>query len=958
MLRRYNSRKQDILSQELITVAICTYHRYPLLKNLVAALGNQSLPRAMFRILVVDNTDDEQARQLYLKEAQGTPCLEVAYSFPPGLSRARNMAIEKCRTEFIVFIDDDALPSPAWLSALLAGFEQSGASVVAGPIEPVWPTPKPEWVPDKYIGCLTVLDHGPKDRVLSAFEFAYGTNMAFRASALRDIGGFDLGLGRVGSKTLISDEEIQTQLALQRLGHSRFYSAEARVSHLVHENRMSRNYFRSRMAWQAVSTLMHDSPLWWLEQSRQEVIRTAGALGVGDLFQRLLTYRDAETLSAQIDLIYHLFLVILNSNNESDDAFESPFLQASPAAVFTPVAAALAPTGAETPYLYRPAEPISMDTRHLFVDSPSSHAFLFDAYADIPGAQLVSFRGNLWDRCDEDIGKLYRSLGSQIETLTFMTLEPLLFGLAWESFHALLNCVRMPVFGILHRLPWTEAQAELLRDVAKRMQIIVLAESMADRLRADYGVPNVLTLPLHATHSIYLGLDPSRTQEAVGLEPGQLVFSVLGEARKGKGIEILLEALPYISVEDRQRMFFLFGGRAKDFDPETVKGQLEAAGCSGFVDLRRSGDPLHYAVLTERELGDYINITDVGVLLYQEDQRNCMSGVLPNYVWGRKPVIATSNSIVGNLVQKHGLGIALGEETPQQVAHTLSMALEACGSGQSWRYVNEVFRAATSPSAVVRQFAAILAGTKGDDSGAVQRFGLGADREKGAISLERYLSDLPMLHTWDDGKTWNSGGFMRQHLEPLVKFMVQQLPPHPLILETGAGNSTIAFLFLSPKQLVSIAPEAPLYERIRAYCLANEISSESLISHVGFSQWVLPGLAARMPERGVFDFILIDGIHNWPMVFVDFFYCNYMLRPGGYIMIDDLQIHSIRELARMLVEQPGFELVLDIGKSMVFRRTTELRALGEWNTLPYVLRKTNEYMKRENPFSLDDLAQP
>lgn len=88
------------------------------------------------------------------------------------------------------------------------------------------------------------------------------------------------------------------------------------------------------------------------------------------------------------------------------------------------------------------------------------------------------------------------------------------------------------------------------------------------------------------------------------------------------------------------------------------------------------------------------------------------------------------------------------------------------------------------------------------------------------------------------------------------------------------------------------------------------------------------------------------------MTFVDFFYCNYMLKPGGYIMIDDVQLHSVKELARMLAEQPGFELVLDLGKSLVFRRRSEARMLGERNVLPYILRKTNAYAQLSNPFAL------
>lgn len=220
------------------------------------------------------------------------------------------------------------------------------------------------------------------------------------------------------------------------------------------------------------------------------------------------------------------------------------------------------------------------------------------------------------------------------------------------------------------------------------------------------------------------------------------------------------------------------------------------------------------------------------------------------------------------------------------------------------------------------------------------------------VDFMQYLDNLPMLHSWDGGQTWNTGGFQREHLEKLHNFLKENLSPAPRFLEAGAGNSTISLLFLSPSQLISIAPKSALFDRIRSYCETHGIPTEALKVYVNGSEWVLPKLAAEMKGNALFDFVLIDGCHNWPMVFVDFFYCNYMLKPGGYIMIDDLQLHSVKELARMLSEQPAFELALDLGKSLVFHRTSKARTLGEWTRLPYIVRKTNEYAQMDNPFAL------
>jgi len=221
------------------------------------------------------------------------------------------------------------------------------------------------------------------------------------------------------------------------------------------------------------------------------------------------------------------------------------------------------------------------------------------------------------------------------------------------------------------------------------------------------------------------------------------------------------------------------------------------------------------------------------------------------------------------------------------------------------------------------------------------------------ITFENYLAELPLLHTWDGGQTWNSGGFEPHQLRRLYAFLRHALPPDPFVLETGAGNTTITLCFLPPARHTVICPDTAVLSLIERFCQDARLPTDHLDVHVGLSEWLLPELAARAREgEAPLHFGLIDGGHNWPTVFVDFCYVNFMLRQGGYLLIDDLQLHSVKELGRQLAEEPGFELALDLGKSLVFRKTTEARQLGEWNESPYILRLSEENQRRPNPFAL------
>lgn len=202
------------------------------------------------------------------------------------------------------------------------------------------------------------------------------------------------------------------------------------------------------------------------------------------------------------------------------------------------------------------------------------------------------------------------------------------------------------------------------------------------------------------------------------------------------------------------------------------------------------------------------------------------------------------------------------------------------------------------------------------------------------MEFSQYLADVPKLHSWDGGKTWSTGGFQAQHLEPLHDIITKNFTS-PKIIETGAGNSTVTFLFCNPHKVTSICPNPDLFQRIRDYCDKVGLDHASLDVVVDISQNALP----EVRKHGtVYDFLLIDGAHGWPHVMVDFCYMNACAGEGSLIMIDDVELHSIGELMRLLDEQPGFERVADLGKSVIYRKLTNARWLPEWNEQPYIKR--------------------
>lgn len=238
-----------------ITAAICTYDRYPLLEQAIESLRGQTLPASDFRILIVDNSPDHAAARRFGERFAALPNLDYLVEERPGIANARNVAIRACDSEFIAFMDDDAIADPGWAAALVAAFEAAGPQAVAlgGRIDPLWETPRPSWLSDGLLGYLSLVDLGGELRETPDVDWIAGCNMALRVSAL-PADSFAVALGRQGNAgILLSNEELELARRLQAAGGRVFYAPEARVDHLVSARRVTHAWFRQRVVWQAIS---------------------------------------------------------------------------------------------------------------------------------------------------------------------------------------------------------------------------------------------------------------------------------------------------------------------------------------------------------------------------------------------------------------------------------------------------------------------------------------------------------------------------------------------------------------------------------------------------------------------------------------------------------------------------------------------------------------------------------
>lgn len=273
-----------------VTVAICTRNRPDVLEACLRTVD--FLDPAPNAVVVIDQSDPETAGKVReLCDAR------IAYvrSEPRGLGYARELALERCDTEILLFTDDDCLVRPGWAGALAAVFSlhpRAGAAVGAVRPHPAHPLPEgvPGWVTDW---------GGPETRVYveptDPARIGGGLNFGVRVPVLLGLGGFDPELG--AGAPLRSSEDADAFHRILSAGWQVVYTPQAVVSHrpprdLAAHEANEQAYAWGLGAWAAKRLATGDRlpRLWWRDALRRTLlraIRCAPFDGVRPTMQRL-----------------------------------------------------------------------------------------------------------------------------------------------------------------------------------------------------------------------------------------------------------------------------------------------------------------------------------------------------------------------------------------------------------------------------------------------------------------------------------------------------------------------------------------------------------------------------------------------------------------------------------------------------------------------------------------------
>ena len=193
------------------------------------------------------------------------------------------------------------------------------------------------------------------------------------------------------------------------------------------------------------------------------------------------------------------------------------------------------------------------------------------------------------------------------------------------------------------------------------------------------------------------------------------------------------------------------------------------------------------------------------------------------------------------------------------------------------------------------------------------------------VWVERVVANPPRVHPWaPDNAAWSTE-------ESCYRFMADQVGSGSRTLETGAGVSTALFAAWGCNHIavVPFAEEANVLDR---YLDEQGIDRTSLTFDLRPSEVALPTLTGAGP----LDLVFVDGCHGFPSPIIDWFYGAGLLRKGGVVVFDDIQLPQVESLLSTFIElDERWEMVAGTSKWKAFRRLSEGPLGEDWYAQPF-----------------------
>ena len=168
-------------------------------------------------------------------------------------------------------------------------------------------------------------------------------------------------------------------------------------------------------------------------------------------------------------------------------------------------------------------------------------------------------------------------------------------------------------------------------------------------------------------------------------------------------------------------------------------------------------------------------------------------------------------------------------------------------------------------------------------------------------------------------KNWNPSGGL--HIATIDRIF-QCAQGAQVTAETGCGKSTLALSHASRQHIIFTCeagpgedPQTHSLNVVRKSALLNAAACRFVI---GRTQQTLPAFNFN----AAFDLVLLDGPHGYPFPDLEYYYFYPHIKPGGWLVIDDVHIPTVARMVDVLKGDAMFSFEYAVRTTAFLRRTS------------------------------------
>jgi glycosyltransferase involved in cell wall biosynthesis len=156
--------------------------------------------------------------------------------------------------------------------------------------------------------------------------------------------------------------------------------------------------------------------------------------------------------------------------------------------------------------------------------------------------------------------------------------------------------------------------------------------------------------------------------EAYNLDENREVFLFTGTISKRKGVLVALDAFATLPSSLQKRCTFILAGRLMEDVREEVERRIHHLDVATDIEVRSD-----FRFLPEAELQRALSECDAIIAPYQRTEGS--SGILGHAARARCPVIGPRSGLIGDLIQRYGLGANVDASKPEEIGLAIQRAL-------------------------------------------------------------------------------------------------------------------------------------------------------------------------------------------------------------------------------------------------------------------------------------------